>query len=171
MNSPLAVLPARVASPRRFSTFLRFSKLLHLLFQRLIDFLRTRHLERPLQSFALYRLFRPFLRPVASISIVSSAVFKTRIISFLLFISPHPMHCLSGTFFAPTVYHFHFCQIPVLLLSFCQICSFRPKSASPHIICQDYSCSAAGSSVPSAASFSAASAASSSATLISGSSV
>lgn len=48
---------ARVASPRRFSTFLRFSKLLHLLFQRLIDFLRNRHLERPLQSFALYRLF------------------------------------------------------------------------------------------------------------------
>ena len=35
----------------------RQTPLVDLLFQRLIDFLRNRHLERPLQSFALYRLF------------------------------------------------------------------------------------------------------------------
>ena len=43
---------------------------------------------------------RPFFLPVTSMEIRPSVSFRTRINSFLFFISPQPIHCLCGIFFS-----------------------------------------------------------------------
>ena len=93
------------------------SSFFHLLFQSLINFSGDRHFKGPFQAFALYCLLKAlhstgtgkrlghfYVRwhPTRS---HPPAVLITRIISFLLFISPQPMHCLSGIFFTLTYDH------------------------------------------------------------------